>query len=181
MKEEFTEGGLRNRLIIAGIEEISLYGIKDFSLRRVAMRCDASCAAPYRHFKNREDFIREIVSYINRQWELLCDSVISLFEGDVCRQLTELSVAYIRFLAANANYRAALSASGEMGFETPAFASLLAEYCKSKGMGDEEHARRLYAVKALIFGTVSMLGCGELQNEDATFEQVRATVRALLA
>ena len=60
MKEGFTEGGLRDRLIIAGIEEISLYGIKDFSLRRVAMRCNASCAAPYRHFKNREDFIRAI-------------------------------------------------------------------------------------------------------------------------
>ena len=77
-------------------------------------------------------------------------------------------------------YRAALSASGEMGFETPAFASLLADYCKERGINEEEQARRLYAVKALIFGTVSMLGCGELQNEDATFEQVRATVRALL-
>ena len=171
----------KEKFIDAALEELYLYGTAGFSIRNVAKTCGLSCAAPYRHFKNREDFIRAIVSYINRQWELLCDSVISLFAGDVCRQLTELSVAYIRFLAANANYRAALSASGEMGFETPAFASLLAEYCKGKGMGEEEHARRLYAVKALIFGTVSMLGCGELQNEDATFDAVRATVRALLA
>ncbi len=171
---------LKNRLIIAGIEEISVHGIRDFSLRRVAMRCDASCAAPYRHFKNREEFIRAIVSYINSQWRLLSDSIIRLYAGDTLRQLTELSVAYIRFLAANANYRATLTASGEVGFENPEFVALLDAYCAEKDMAKEAHARMLYAVRALIFGTVAMLGSGELQNEETTFEQVRATLLSLL-
>ena len=180
MAKEPTTETLKNRLIIAGIEEISMYGIRDFSLRRVATRCDASCAAPYRHFKNREDFIREILAYINSQWHLLSDSIIRLYAKDPLRQLIELSVAYIRFLAANANYRAALTASGEVGFENREFVALLDTYCVEHGMTEEERARILYAIKALIFGTVAMLGSGELQNENATFERVRATLLSLL-
>lgn len=180
MADEMGSETLKNRLIIAGIEEISVHGIRGFSLRRVAMRCDASCAAPYRHFKNREDFIREIVAYINSQWHLLSDNIIRLYAGDALRQLTELSVAYIRFLAANANYRAALTASGEIGFENREFVTLLDSYCLEQGMAEAERARMLYAFRALIFGTVAMLGSGELQNEEATFEQVRATLLSLL-
>ncbi len=175
-----TGESLKNRLIIAGIEEISVHGIKDFSLRRVAMQCDASCAAPYRHFKNREEFIRAIVDYINRQWHLLSDSIIRLYAGDTRRQVTELSVAYIKFLAANANYRAALTASGEMGFENREFAALLDESCEQAGTPAADRARRLYAVKAIIFGTVAMLGSGEVPNGEPTFTQVRETVAALL-
>ncbi len=172
--------GLRDRLIIAGIEEISLHGVNDFSLRRVATRCDASCAAPYKHFKNREDFIRAIVAYINSQWRLLSESVLHLYEGDTRRQLVELGVAYIRFLAANSNYRAALTASGESEFESSEFGDLLERYCEENGIPARDRPRRLYAVKALMFGTVSMLSSGELGNDSDTFDRVRTTLLSLL-
>ena len=45
---------LKEKLLAAGIDEIASYGIKNFSLRRVAAACGASCAAPYKHFKNNE-------------------------------------------------------------------------------------------------------------------------------
>ncbi len=172
--------GLRDRLIIAGIEEISLHGVNDFSLRRVATRCDASCAAPYKHFKNREDFIRAIVAYINSQWRLLADSVLHLYEGDTRRQLVELCVAYIRFLSANSNYRAALTASGETELESSEFSSLIESYCEENHIPERDRPRRLYAVKALMFGTVSMLSSGELGNDGETFDRVRVTLLSLL-
>ncbi len=181
MDELQESAGLRDRLIIAGIEEISLHGVNDFSLRRVASRCDASCAAPYKHFKNREEFIRAIVSYINSQWALLSDSILRLYSGDTRRQLVELSVAYIRFLAANSNYRAALTASGESEFESPEFSTLLERYCDENHIPERDRPRRLYAVKALMFGTVSMLSSGELGNDGVTFDRVRTTLLSLLS
>ena len=44
---------MRQLLIEAGIEEINRSGVTDFSVRRVAMECGVSCAAPYKHFKDR--------------------------------------------------------------------------------------------------------------------------------
>ena len=48
---------LKEKLLTAGIDEIMTHGMGDFSLRRVAAACGASCAAPYKHFKNKEEFI----------------------------------------------------------------------------------------------------------------------------
>ena len=110
-KNSVSTDTLRDRLLIAGTNEIGLHGIADFSLRRVAASCNTSCAAPYRHFKNKEEFILEIIRYINRQWELLRDQILSLFEGDIRKQLIEVCVAYIRFWVANPNYRSVLAAS----------------------------------------------------------------------
>ena len=47
---------LKEKLLTAGIDEILTHGMGDFSLRRVAASCGASCAAPYKHFKNKEEF-----------------------------------------------------------------------------------------------------------------------------
>ena len=98
---------LRHRLLVAGTNEIGQYGIANFSLRRVAAACGTSCAAPYRHFKNKEAFILEILRYIEGQWELLCSQILSLYEGDIRKQLIEVCIAYIRFWVANPNYRIA--------------------------------------------------------------------------
>ena len=79
MEEEFFSDTVRDRLIVAGADEISQYGMNNFSLRRVAAACNISCAAPYKHFKNKEEFILEIIRYINRQWHLLYEQIQSLF------------------------------------------------------------------------------------------------------
>ena len=179
MEEEFLGESLKNRLIIAGIEEISTHGVAHFSLRRVAARCDASCAAPYRHFKNREEFIREIIAYIHSRWHLLSDKITDLYAADTRRQLTELCVAYIRFLTANANYRAALSASGE-GNDASFLTAPIETFCREVGADDTRRARLTFSLHALIYGTVSMLSCGELANTEDSFRTVREAVGDLL-
>ena len=53
-------GHLREELILAGIEEIEAHGVRGFSLRRVAKKCGVSCAAPYKHFADLNDFLLAI-------------------------------------------------------------------------------------------------------------------------
>jgi AcrR family transcriptional regulator len=43
-------------MIDAGIELINEKGADGFSLRKVAERCGVSHSAPYKHFKNKDDF-----------------------------------------------------------------------------------------------------------------------------
>ena len=111
MEEEYFSESVREKLIIAGADEISRHGLTNFSLRRVAAACNISCAAPYKHFKNKEELILEIIRHINRQWELLCGQILTLFENDPRHRLTEVCVAYVRFWVANPNYRSILSIS----------------------------------------------------------------------
>ena len=75
MDEELGSASVREQLIAAGTAELEAHGIADFSLRRVAAACNISCAAPYKHFKNREEFINSIFTYIKDQLNLLLDQV----------------------------------------------------------------------------------------------------------
>lgn len=62
------EASMRERLILAGIQEIEARGIQNFSMRQVANACGVSCAAPYKHFQDKNDLILSIVLYIQQQW-----------------------------------------------------------------------------------------------------------------
>ena len=65
--EEFAALPLRRRLILAAIDEIEEVGFERFSVRRVAAACGASCAAPYKHFKNRQELVVAILDYISQE------------------------------------------------------------------------------------------------------------------
>ena len=59
---------VRDRLVKVGLAELNTYGPKDFSVRRVAASCGVSCAAPYKHFQNKSEFLAAIIQYANEQW-----------------------------------------------------------------------------------------------------------------
>lgn len=186
MEEIFNHDPLRDRLIIAGIAEIEQHGIAGFSLRRVAAACNTSCAAPYKHFKNKDDLILEIIRYVNRQWELLRDQVLSLHNGDAPERIVEVCVAYIRFWVANPNYRFALKAPGreynaskfsEKPNDEKTIENLIRAYCADSQAESEETERKVYAVKAILYGMTAMLDDGELHNSPETYENIRKTLR----
>lgn len=53
----YHHGDLRNTLIVAAAELIDERGTLDFSITEAAQRAGVSNAAPYRHFKDREDLL----------------------------------------------------------------------------------------------------------------------------
>ncbi len=184
-EEFYGQDPLKARLIIAGIHEIEQYGITGFSLRRVAAACNTSCAAPYKHFKNKEDLIFEIIRYVNRQWELLRDQVLLLHEGEPVSRIVEICVAYIRFWVANPNYRFALKhmrannheqTISEKPNDPKTIENLIREYCSSLSVSDDETQRKIYAVKAILYGMTAMLDDEELQNTPKTYEYIRDTI-----
>ncbi len=160
MEDAFIENSVRTRLIVAGINEIEERGIKDFSLRRAALAAEVSCAAPYRHFKDKEHFIAEIIKYVGSKWELLCREIEGVFKNDKKRLVVELAVSNLRFWLANHNYRSVLltlSAAGKEGlsvFDAPLL-SAIDEYAMEKEI-DLEKTKHL--VRALIYGSLMLAG-----------------------
>lgn len=178
--EGFIEESVRERLIIAGIEELRERGVQNFSLRRAALSAQVSCAAPYRHFKDKNEYILEIINYICSRWQLLSREIERAYADNGAKRGIELAVAYIRFWNANPNFRSVLlipkseSISG-VTFEKfdEAFLRATDEYSKEKGLSEEEAELKKYSLRALIYGTVMLMETGELKNDCDTLDLLR--------
>ena len=163
MENSLIEGSVRTRLIIAGINELWERGISDFSLRRVALSAEVSCAAPYRHFKDKDEFITEIIKYISSKWELLCREIEAVFAGDVKKRLVELAVSNLRFWLANPNYRSVLMTVSPSGVDVlsmfdGSIMTALSEWCRLTG---SDYESKKYMLRALIYGTIMLMDVEE--------------------
>ena len=156
MEDNISIDNVRSRLLIAGLIELERHGAGDFSLRRVAKEAGVSCAAPYRHFKDKDDLIGSIIEYVLEGWTLLSAQITEIFSDDSKSLVAELVVAGLRFWIANGNFRTVIMASstlaaGERGalslFETPIISA-------SKRYADE---RGISNVDTLSFKLLSML------------------------
>ena len=177
MEEKFIEDGVRTRLILAGINELEERGIRNFSLRRAALAAQVSCAAPYRHFRDKEEFIAEIISYIGSRWRLLSIEIIRAFEGDVRQTIIELAVANLRFWLANPNFRTVLMAlspdvAGKNVLLTldGSITDAIDKYCEQKGEKNIADVKK-FAVRTSIYGSVMLAGLGD--GSTATVELLR--------
>lgn len=97
MRQKKQQRPLRERLLEAGVEELQRYGFENFSVRRIASQCGVSCAAPYKHFADKQTFISAIFEYINKQWLLRQNVVLQNCQGPTRKKILELSMEYVRF------------------------------------------------------------------------------------
>ncbi|MBR4732915.1 MAG: TetR/AcrR family transcriptional regulator [Lachnospiraceae bacterium] len=68
MSDGYHHGNLRQALIDAGIKIINERGEDGLSLRKVAAACGVSHAAPYAHFKDKEELMEAIKASVNEQF-----------------------------------------------------------------------------------------------------------------
>lgn len=64
MEKKYHHGDLKTELIKAGLQMIQEKGIEKVSLRKLAAMCNVSEAAPYSHFKNKEELLFAIQEYV---------------------------------------------------------------------------------------------------------------------
>ena len=67
MDKKYHHGDLKIQLIKSGLQMVQEDGINKLSLRRLAQMCNVSEAAPYSHFKNKEELLIAIQEYVTQQ------------------------------------------------------------------------------------------------------------------
>lgn len=190
MEERYFEDGVRTRLILAGLDELCRHGVRDFSLRRVALAAQVSCAAPYRHFKDKDELILEIIRYIFSKWELLCREIESAFSCDSARLVVELAAANVGFWVANGNFRSVLmleagadAADGAREelrrFDAPVL-SAIAEYARKVPLTPERVRALEFHVTSLVYGTVMLVISGKERDSVRAVALLREQVARLL-
>lgn len=176
---------MREVLIQAGIKEINEHGVHGFSVRRVAEACHVSCAAPYKHFKDKREFIAAIIEYVNDQWHQRQMEVLSGCGDSYRQQLVEVVVNYVRFLMEKPYYRSILMLKDEefdniyhkvRGHQSSRSQQLEQDFFRQSGMDPNTQRRKLHLVRALMFGTVFMIDTGELEYNEETMENLRYNV-----
>ena len=173
---------LRDELILAGIEEINIHGANGFSFRRVADACNVSSAAPYKHFKDKKEFITAIIDYVNEQWAVEQEKILSGCDENPRHQIVEVAVGYIRFLMEKPHYRQTLMLKnaefdnlyhrkrGEINSVTQ---QIMLRVKEKYMLSDEIWHRKALMVRSIIFGAVFMFDSGEFQYSEKAMEDIR--------
>lgn len=185
MEENFTQDNVRSRLLFSGLKELETHGVSDFSLRRVAQDAGVSCAAPYRHFKDKDELISEVIKFVVDGWVLLSGRISEIFSSDPKALLTELAVSGLRFWIANGNFRTVISATatidnGRRGhladFDRPI--SLAAErYAEQKGIADASGVA--FKMLSLIYGAIILVD-GGYESADMAADNLRSILSSEL-
>ena len=180
----------RQALIQAGIEEINRHGVAGLSMRRIAQRCGVSCGAPYKHFGDRNEFIAAIIEHVNGQWHTRQAKILEAWAGDTRRQIVEISTEYVRFLAENPHLRAILTLKDE-GFDnvyhnirgqmSSPTQQLIDRYCQEHHLDEEVRRRKVYVIRALIFGASIQFDNGELPYNEQSMQIVHDSIARELA
>lgn len=179
------QGSLREELIIAGIDEINENGVSGFSIRNVAKACGVSCAAPYRHFESKQDFISAIIDYVNDLWALRQAEVLETCGTTKQEKLVQICLSFIRFLMEKPIYRNILMLHDE-GYnnlyhkkQTPIGSltqALQAEIFEEFGIDEETWLRKLLTVRALVFGVITLFEAGEFRYNEENMKRIEFVI-----
>ena len=104
MSDKYHHGDLRNALIEESIKMINSSGEDSLSMRKLAQRCGVSMAAPYAHFKNKEEMINAIKEHVEEAFTKYLDDALTSCKNDIEKKIITLGNAYITFFIENPEY-----------------------------------------------------------------------------
>lgn len=170
---------VRERLIEAGIRELEENGVHGFSLRRVAQACGVSCAAPYKHFKDKQALIQAIADTLNRNWFNRQSEALRCLDGDAGAQLRAVCKEYLRFLCDNPNFCSLITQRDEstgkwhlnhLFDQSSRTKALIVQFAAEHGMSEDEVYSSVCSIRAVLYGAAMMNQHDDMRLNEATID-----------
>jgi len=170
---------VRERLIDAGIRELESHGAQGFSLRRVAQACGVSCAAPYKHFKDKQALIEAIADTLNSRWLDRQAEALEKLGSDPGARLRTVCKEYLKFLRENPNFCALITQRDEstgkwhlnhLFNQSSRTKSLIVQYAQQHSMSDDEVYSSVCAIRAVLYGAAMMNQHDDMRLNDSTID-----------
>lgn len=178
---------VRKRLISEGIRILSDEGSEKLSLRRVAQSCGVSCAAPYKHFRDKTDFILCVVDTVNQEWFDRQAQALNSLGNDVDEQLRIVCKEYLRFLWEHPSFCAIITQRDEstgkwhihrLFDQSTLTQKLIRQYAEKYKLSTDETFRRTYVIRAIIYGAAMMTQLDGMQLDEGTLLSLYAAIDA---
>lgn len=167
-EKKYHHGDLKNAMIREGINIFLSEGEKNLSLRKVASNCGVSPAAPYSHFKNKEELLEEIQNHISNE---VMKAIASSYEKSTQKgkplSIYHIGRAYVEFFIEHPNYydfifkqpcvNIDLTIDGISSFKPFQFyKEKCYEVYRNVGLSDEEIQIGIINMWALVHGLASI-------------------------
>lgn len=111
-KEAYHHGNLQKALLYEGLKTLGQKGEDGLSLRELAKRCGVSVAAPYAHFKNKDEFIYALQDEVMRK---LVEK-LEITRTKYCEEksiLIEMGMSYVLYFVENPHHFSLLFSKSE--------------------------------------------------------------------
>ncbi|MDE5671605.1 MAG: TetR/AcrR family transcriptional regulator [Eubacterium sp.] len=183
----YHHGALKQELMEKGLLLINKYGEENLSLRKLASECGVSNAAPYAHFKNKEDLISEIQNYVMRLFTAYLEKALSEYaeSKDVFIMLGKAYVmffyknpAYFHFLFSRKNIKVSISLD-DFGENAPfdILKKTASKYFSKLNMPEYEIENIVIAMWALVHGLSAITVMPNVVGNENWEERVEAVLR----
>lgn len=176
MKDEkgndtYHHGNLKDDLIKKGLKLYNEEGADNFSIRKVAALCNVSHAAPYKHFKSKEELINAMSEYVFSNFSSSMSEIIEKYKDDPYKRLIELGKKYVWFMVENPDYLkfAFLQKSenqiiiennklNKVEYKSfNIFRNCAVDFFKSINLEEEQYAQDIIAAWSMVHGLATML------------------------
>lgn len=177
-RRAYHHGNLRAALIEAALRAIAEDGPDRFTLRDVARRAGVSAAAPYRHFRDKEELLAAVAGDAAERLQAMIERAVSAAGGTALQQFRAAGIAHVQFVVAHPEHFRALN--------TPRIAERMPADAREKWTAWNQAQRRALAdaraagqlaqiplddlwlaANALVHGLGHMIVEGQLGDVDA--------------
>lgn len=190
-KEQYHHGDLRRSLIEKGLEMINQEGEEKLSLRKVAMECGVSNAAPYAHFKSKDEFIVAIQQHIMDSFTDSLEKTADQYK-DSDSLLPMLGKSYVMFFYKNPlyfdflfsrkNIRIQLSLSVSDENENPPLDILkktAVSIFKKANISEKSMQDKIIAMWALVQGLSSIVTMPNVEYDDDWEVRIEEIIKSI--
>lgn len=189
--DNYHHNDLKEKLIQAGLKLYNSEGAEKFSLRKVAAMCNVSHAAPYKHFKNKEDLINAIYERVFTDFKNSLEEVSSMYKDDPYERIIQLGKKYVWFMVENPDYLKFAflknaryeiiiennKLNNRKYFAFNVFKECAEDYLRSINVKEEDYARDIIAMWAMVHGIAVMLSNKTIICRDDYLEFVDSILR----
>jgi len=169
--DKYHHGDLRESLIKIGLKLFNEEGAEKFSIRKVAALCNVSHAAPYKHFKNKDELINAISEYVFSNFQRSLNEIVEKYKSDPYKRIIELGKKYVWFMVENPDYLKFAflqNSESEIVIEENklrsveygsfnVFKNCALDFLKSINIKEEEYAQDIIAMWSMVHGLATML------------------------
>lgn len=169
--EKYHHGDLKESLIKMGLKLYNEEGADKFSIRKVAALCNVSHAAPYKHFKNKEELIYAISEYVFNNFQSSLSEIVENYKDDPYERLIALGKRYVLFMVENPDYlqfaffkksdsnivieENKLNNVDYRSFNV--FKECAVDFLRSIDVKEQEYAQNIIAMWSMVHGLSAML------------------------
>ena len=193
--DTYHHGDLKESLIMTGLKLFNEEGIENFSIRKVAALCNVSHAAPYKHFKNKEELINAISEYVFSNFKSSLNEVAEEFKDNPFERIISLEKKYVWFMVENPDYlkfafltksqygvvieKNKLECEGYNAFNV--FENCALDFLKSINVKREDYVQSIIAMWSMVHGLATMLAYNTFSYEGDYLELVEKILRKNLS